>query len=126
MNVLAQENRRHRRLVKKAARLDVKDLLEIASMKGVANAAGHAASSPLGGSDGGASSASGSACSGNAGGTRAPLSVASGVGGIPEGEVVMHGDAAGPSSEEVQNEQDDNTREEPVTVAPAAGPGARL
>jgi hypothetical protein len=37
---LAEENRRHARLVRKAHRLAVADLLEIAAMKGVAQAAG--------------------------------------------------------------------------------------
>ena len=44
---LAEENRRHARLVRKAHRLAVADLLEIAAMKGVAQAAGPGqASSP--------------------------------------------------------------------------------
>jgi hypothetical protein len=109
MNDSAQENRRHRRLVKKAARLDVKDLLEIASMKGVARAAGLAATVPLGGSGGEASSASGSRIAGDASGNRAPCSAASHLGGIPAGAVVMDGDAAWQSSEGDQSEQNHNT-----------------
>ena len=126
MNVLAQENRRHRRLVKKAARLEVKDLLEIASMKGVAKAAGLAATNSCGGASVAASGSPSSRVSGDAGCIRATSSVASGVCGNPVSGVVVHDDAAGLSSGGNQNEQDDNTRVEPVAVALEAGPGASL
>jgi len=61
---LPKENRRHARLVKKASRLAVTDLLEIAAMKGVeANDLTHSSTSSTGSSASGSSSRGSAACS---------------------------------------------------------------
>ena len=107
-----QENRRHRRLVKKASKLDAKDLLEIAGMKGVREPAAsilHPSSS--------ASSSSGGASS-SSHGMHTPVLAASGEHMLrashEDGDEVTGGERLGPTSHDDAGMHDD---EHSVAVA---------